>query len=145
MNDQRSVTDQLRDAYALLNEHGLYDAADFCRRAVEDTDRRQAAHAEADAADSYPPPVTVPYPKGMSVSVEAPGVAITAGRDGLRITPNEGVHVTTVTYDATGYGKDTWKCSCGTVNDSHYGMYPTDLHVPEGHRQVVIDTYNSED
>jgi hypothetical protein len=39
-NDQRSTTDQLRDAVTLLNRAGLYDAADHCRRAVEDTERR---------------------------------------------------------------------------------------------------------
>lgn len=32
MNDQRSVTDQLRDAVQLCNERGLYDAADAIQR-----------------------------------------------------------------------------------------------------------------
>lgn len=29
MNDQRSVTDQLRDLIPIANQHGLYDAADY--------------------------------------------------------------------------------------------------------------------
>jgi hypothetical protein len=35
MNDQRPLDEQLRDAYAILNQHGLYDAADYCRRGLD--------------------------------------------------------------------------------------------------------------
>jgi len=35
MNDQRSTTDQLQDLVRLANAHGLYDAADFVRAAIE--------------------------------------------------------------------------------------------------------------
>lgn len=40
MNDQRSTTEQLRDLIGIADQHGLYDAADFCRREVERVDAR---------------------------------------------------------------------------------------------------------
>lgn len=43
VNDQRSTTDQLRDAVHILNQHGLYDAADHCRREVERVDAKLRA------------------------------------------------------------------------------------------------------
>jgi hypothetical protein len=43
VNDQLSVTGQLRDAVTILNREGLHDAADFCRLEVERVDARLKA------------------------------------------------------------------------------------------------------
>jgi hypothetical protein len=43
--DQRSVTDQLRDLRAFANRLGMYDAADFIGREVERVDRKVKGEA----------------------------------------------------------------------------------------------------
>lgn len=49
MNDQRSTTDQLRDAVRWCNEAGMYDAADWIRRELEDwgTTCSECGHGQA--------------------------------------------------------------------------------------------------
>ena len=37
MNAQKSITDQLRDLILIANEHGLYDASDYIRSMVSNT------------------------------------------------------------------------------------------------------------
>lgn len=51
MNDQRSVTEQLRDLIAVANQKGLYDAADYLLNVVTTATKREA--------DGEPPTVTL--------------------------------------------------------------------------------------
>lgn len=48
MNSQRSLTDQLRELYALANRNGLYDAADFVLAHADRIDRTELEEAGID-------------------------------------------------------------------------------------------------
>lgn len=80
MNDQRSTTDQLRDAVGILNREGLYDAADFIRRHVEDVDRRAARIGCLVGA------VAVSDDPGLRAYLDAPAFCVTCG---VQLRPDE--------------------------------------------------------
>jgi hypothetical protein len=57
MNDQRSVTDQMRDLVQLANRNGLYDAADWVNRFFPWPDQPPA--------DPTGEPTTIPAAGGL--------------------------------------------------------------------------------
>lgn len=58
MNDQRSVTEQLRDLIGVANKMGLYDAADFLLNTVTNVAKKEAA---ADAVQDPTPALLSDY------------------------------------------------------------------------------------
>ena len=61
MNDQRSLSDQLTELYALANRNGLYDAADFVRDCIGKASRIKSAGKQAIVTLSgFGPMVSVP-------------------------------------------------------------------------------------